>query len=146
MLPCKNIWTMHTGTKHDYLGVDMEFNDDGTLDASMIPYLTSVIAEFPKLIKGRAATPATEHLFTVQDEKEARPLKEERALAFHHTVAQLLCMATRTRRDIQTAVAFLTTQVKTPDKDNWRKQKHVLKYLNSTKYLKLKISVEVWEY
>ncbi len=68
--------TMHTGTKHDYLGVDMEFNDDGTLDASMIPYLTSVIAEFPKLIKGRAATPATEHLFTVQDEKEARPLKE----------------------------------------------------------------------
>ena len=100
--------TMHRGTKHDYLGVDMEFNEDGILYASKIPYLKGVIAEFPELIKGRAATPATEHLFTVGDEKEARPLEEERALTFHHTVAQLLFMATRMRRDIQTAVAFLT--------------------------------------
>jgi len=35
--------TMHTGTKHDYLGVDMEFNEDGTLDASMIPYLKGIM-------------------------------------------------------------------------------------------------------
>jgi hypothetical protein len=28
--------SMHTGQKHDYFGVDMEFNDDGTLHASMI--------------------------------------------------------------------------------------------------------------
>ena len=122
--------------------VDMEFNEDGTLDASMIPNLKGVIAEFPELIKGKAATPATEQLFRVRDEKEVRPLKEERALAFHHTVVQLLFMATRTRRDIQMAVAFLTTQVKTPNKDNWGKLKRVLKYLNGTKYLRLKISVE----
>ncbi len=134
--------TMHTGTIHDYLGVDMEFNEDGTLDASMIPYLKGVITEFPELIKGKVATPATEHLFTVRDEKEMRPLEEERALAFHHTVVQLLFMANRTRRNIQTAVAFLTMRVKTPDKDNWGKLKQVLKYLNGTKYLKLKISVE----
>ncbi len=93
--------TVHTGTKHDYLGVDMEFNEDGTLDASMILYLNGVIAEFPELINGRVATPSTEHLFTVRDEKEARPLEEERALAFHHTVTQLLFMATRTRRDMR---------------------------------------------
>ena len=134
--------TMHTGTKHDYLGVNMEFNEDGTLDASMIPYLKGVIAEFPELNKGIAATPTTEHLFTVQDEKEARPLKEERAVAFHHTVAQLLFMATRTRHDIQPAVAFLTMPVKTSGEDDWGKLKWVLKYLNGTKYLKLKISVE----
>jgi hypothetical protein len=99
----------------------------------MIPYLKGIIAEFPELIKGRAATPATKHLFTVRYEKEAMPLEEERALGFHHTVAQLLFMATRTRRDIQTAVAFLMTRVKTPDKYNWGKLKRVLKYLNGTK-------------
>jgi hypothetical protein len=27
---------MHTGKKHDYLGINMEFNDDGILDVSMI--------------------------------------------------------------------------------------------------------------
>ena len=78
----------------------------------------------------------------MQDEYKAKLREEERALAFHHTMAQLLFMSTRARRDIQTAVAFLTTKVKTPDEDNWEKLKRVLKYLNGTKYLKLKLSME----
>jgi hypothetical protein len=28
--------SMHTGKKHSYLGVNMEFNDDGTLEVLMI--------------------------------------------------------------------------------------------------------------
>ena len=78
-----------------------------------------MIKEFPEKNTGQAATPAAAHLFKIRDEKEARPLGEEQALAFHHTVAQLLFMATRARRDIQTAVVFLTTRVKNPDKDGW---------------------------
>ena len=62
--------------------------------------------------------PAADHLFTVRDEKEARALKEERALVFRHTVAQLLFMPTRARCDIQMAVAFLTTRVKSPEEDD----------------------------
>jgi len=50
-------------------------------------------------------------------------------------------MATRARRDIQTAVAFLTTRVKHPDEDDWGKLKRVLKYLNGTKYLKLRLTM-----
>ncbi len=92
--------SMHTGKKLDYMGVDMEFNNDGTLDVLMIPYLKNVIADFPELIVGKAATPAAEHLFVIRDEKEMRPLEEERALAFHYTVAQLLFMSTRARQDI----------------------------------------------
>jgi hypothetical protein len=110
--------SMHMRNKHDYLGVDLEFIDDGSLDVSMVNYLKSVIAEFPEMITGKAATPAADHLFTVWDKKEARVLKEERALVFHHIVAQLLFMLTRARRDKQMAVAFLTTRVKSPDKDD----------------------------
>ncbi len=119
--------SMHTGNKYNYLGVDLEFNDDGTLDMLMVNYLKSVIAKFPEMITGKAAMPAADHLFTVRDEKEARALKEESALIFHHTVAQLLFMSTRARRNIQMAVAFLTTRVKSPDKDDWGKLKCVLK-------------------
>jgi hypothetical protein len=133
--------TMHTGRKVDYLGVDMEFRKDGTLGILMVEYLKNVIAEFPERITGKAVTPAADHLFKIRDAKESRPLEEERALAFHHMVAQLLFMATRARRDIQTAVAFLTTQVKEPYKDDWGKLKHILKYLNGTKYLRLTLSV-----
>ena len=78
----------------------------------MIGYLKNVIAEFPEIFSGKSPTPAADHLFQIREEKDAKPLEEERALAFHHTVAQLLFMATRARRDIQTAVAFLTTRVK----------------------------------
>jgi hypothetical protein len=39
-------------------------------------------------------------------------------------------------------VAFLTTRVIEPDKDDWGKLKRVLKYLNRMKYLKLKLSLE----
>ncbi len=55
--------SMHMGRKHDYLGADMEFNKDGTLDVSMIKYLKNVIDDFPETIIGRAATPAANHLF-----------------------------------------------------------------------------------
>jgi hypothetical protein len=70
--------------------------------------------------------------------KDVKLLEEERALAFHHTVVQL----TRVRHNIQSAVAFLTTRVEAPDEDDWRKLKRVLNYLNGTKYLKLKLSIE----
>ncbi len=70
----------------------MEFNNYGMLEVSMIAYVRNVIAEFLEIIQGKSATPAADHLFTVGDEKDAKPLKEERALAFHHTVAQLVFM------------------------------------------------------
>jgi hypothetical protein len=63
-------------------------------------------------------------------------------IAFHHTTAQLLFMATRVGWDIQMVVAFQITRVKSPDKDDWGKLKRMLKYLNGTKYLKLTISME----
>ena len=94
------------------------------------------------MIRGRGATPAHDKLFVIRDEKETQKLSEEQALVCHHTVAQLLFMATKARRDIQTAVAFLTTRVKSPGKDDWGKLKHVLKYLNGTKYLELRLTVD----
>ncbi len=63
----------------------------------MITYLKNVISDFLELITGKAATPAADHLFNIRDKKEARLQEEERALAFHHTVAQLLFMSMRAR-------------------------------------------------
>jgi hypothetical protein len=100
---------MHTGQKHNYLGVDMEFKDDGTLDKSMVAYLKNVISKFPEMISKKAATPAGDYFFQIRKGKEAKPLEEERSFAFHHTIAQSRFMATRARSDIQTAVAFLAT-------------------------------------
>ena len=89
---------------------------------------------------GQQATPAADHLFKVNE--DGRKLGEDQSDAFHHTVYQLLFAANRARRDIQTAVSFLTTRVKAPDEDDWGKLKRVLRYLNGTKHLKLTLQAD----
>jgi hypothetical protein len=56
---------MHTGRKHDYLRVDLEFQEDGNLQVSMVRYFTSVIEGFTELIIGKAASPAGDRLFDI---------------------------------------------------------------------------------
>ncbi len=107
----------------------------------MILYLIKVITEFPKKITGVASTLAADHLFQICPPTEAHILPESQVIAYHHTTAQLLYLSW-VRRDIQTAVAFLTTWVKVPDGVDWGKLKCVLKYLNGTRNLKLTLSVD----
>ena len=63
---------MHLGNKHDYLGMDFEFMDNGSLEVSMFQYLDSIIYEFPEFITGKAATPTEDHLFRVRDADETK--------------------------------------------------------------------------
>ena len=93
------------------------------------------------MITGKASTPAADHLFSVRDSDEAKYLLEEKAIAFHHTTAQLLLLSSLAIRDIHTAVSFLTTKVKKPDEDNWGKLKRALKYLNGMRRLKLTLRI-----
>ena len=51
-------------------------------------------------------------------------------------------MCSRAHRYIQKAVSFLTTRVKHPNEYDWGKLKKVLKYLNGTRHMKLKMMVE----
>jgi hypothetical protein len=106
---CGTKLSMHTGQKHEYWGMDMEFNKDGTLEVLMITYLKNVIEQFPEEIPGRVSSPAAEHLFAIRDKSKVRVLEEERASAFHHMVAKLLFMCMRAQRGIQIAVVFVTT-------------------------------------
>jgi len=105
----------------------------------MIPYSDSIIEEFPEMIQNTSPTPAAEHLFKLRE--NGKLLDENQTMIFHRTVAQLLFLCTRARRDLQTAVGFLSTRVKNPDEDDWGKVKRVLKYLNGTRSLKLRLSI-----
>jgi len=126
------------GTVHDYLGMTFDYSFAKEVRVNMWDYLRNVIKEFPEEITGTCVMPASDNLFKVR--KDGRKLSEELADAFHHTVYQLLFAANRARRDIQTAVLFLTTQVKAPDEDDWGKLVRVLKYINGTRYMMLILS------
>ena len=58
-------------------------------------------------------------------------------MIFHNAVAKCLYLSKRSRPDIQTAVAFLTTRVKEPDEDDWKKLQRLLGYLKGTSHLVL---------
>ena len=130
----------HVGSVHEYLGMTFDYSKPGSVEISMDKYIANIIDSFPENIAGVSATPATDKLFQVRDDD--RPLPEEQAVMFHHVTAQLLFASTRVRRDIQTTVAFLMTRVKNPGEDDWGKLKRVLKYLNGTRHLHLKLTVD----
>ena len=47
-------------------------------------------------------------------------------------MAQLLFSGIRCRKDSQTEIAFLTTRVRKPDEDDWKKPRRLLGYLKRT--------------
>jgi hypothetical protein len=127
----------HRGKVHDYLGMIFDFLKKGKVMINMIEYLKNIINDFLEEIFATRTSPATNHLFIVRDPSLATPLPEEQARAFHHVVAQLLFLSARARRDVQPATAFLTTQMRCPDEDNWGKVKRLLGYLKGTLHMPL---------
>ena len=57
-------------------------------------------------------------------------------------MAQLLFTGIRCRKDVQTAISFLTKRARKPDEDNWKKLRRLLGYLKRTIKLALIIRAE----
>jgi hypothetical protein len=134
----------NVGMTHDYLGMTFDYAFEGEVCINMCKYLSKVIEDFPEEITGVSATPAADSLFKVRE--DGKKLNKKQADILYHTVYQLLFAANRARRDIQTAVSFLTTRVHAPDEDDWGKLKRVLKYLKGTRYLKLILSADAMNF
>jgi hypothetical protein len=115
---------------HDYLGMVIDFSEDGKVQIKMVDYITDMLDELPDDMAGEAASPAANHLFTIN--KEPVLLNVENSEMFHHHTAKLLFLSKRARPDIQTAVAFLTTQVRSPDEVDYKKLGRCMKYLRGT--------------
>jgi hypothetical protein len=67
---------------------------------------------------------------------------EEAAVLFHHNVAKLLFLCKRPWPDIQTAIAFLCTRVKCPDEDDYKNLCSVMKCLQGTINMQLKLETD----
>ena len=83
---------------------------------------------------------APDDLFVVNE--DAEKLSEEGATAFHNLVAKTLYVSKRARLDVSTAIAFLTTRVRAPDVDDWRKLSHLMEYLRVDRLCPLILSTD----
>ena len=99
----------------------------------MIPYIKEMIKDFREYDPSpdkKANTPAAEFLFKVDE--ESRLVDDSRSKVFHTFVSKALFATKRSRPDIHTAVVFLTTRVRGPNKDDWKKLIRLMQYLRNT--------------
>jgi len=127
------------GKVHKFLGMRFDYSEEGIFRCDMIDYIKQILADFPEEITKSSPSPHSDNLFKIRDKREL--LDEKMASAFHHTVAQLLFLSHRARRDLSPAVPFLTSRVKSPDKDDWGKVRRVLQYLRGTLHMPLRLEV-----
>jgi hypothetical protein len=67
-------------------------------------------------------------------------LPPEKSVEFHNLVAKTLYATKQARPNTCTAIAFLMMRVRAPDKDDWNKLTHLMKYLSGTGMLPLILS------
>ena len=56
---------------YDYLGMNLDFSEDGNVKVSMIIYLNEILRDFPELLGDITMSPAANHLFKVRSDDEA---------------------------------------------------------------------------
>jgi hypothetical protein len=69
-------------------------------------------------------------------------LDSKQSEMFHHITARLLFLCKHAQPDIQTAVAFLCTPVKSPDNDDYKKLACVIRYLCHTTNMLLTLEAD----
>jgi hypothetical protein len=120
------------GKVHEYLAMNLDDNVSIIVKIHVKKHIEEMLKEFPETIpESLRKCPWNEDLFEIYP--NAKKLGNEKATAFHAFVAKALFISKRARCDIQPAIAFLTTRVKGPSKDNWKKLCNLLHYLKSTK-------------
>jgi len=122
--------TVHRGKEHIYLGMGLDFREEGKVKIDMSKYIQDMLGELDPWYDGTAVTPASANLFTVR--QEAEKLAPADCEQFHRAVAQCLFLWKRGRPDIGTAISFLCKRVNNPDFDDKKKLRRVMQYLRAT--------------
>ena len=118
-----------------YVGMTFDFSVEGRVTVSMKGYVYDLLDTLD--MTGTARTPATSDLFTVRE--DCPKLPQDRREQFHSNVAKVLYLAKRVRPDILTACIFLATRVLCADTDDESKLNRLLRYLNGTRDLDMKL-------
>ena len=126
------------GKIHEYLGMTIYFTNIGKVKMTMYDYVDKMISKLPTKMIGESATPAFNYLFEICDKDDAGQLLTlKMSEEFYHLVAKTLFLSKQVKPNLQTAVAFFTTRVKSPDNNDQKKFSKLIKYLQETRYLPL---------
>ncbi len=109
----------------------------------MFDYIDEILTAFDKAepkSAGIKTTAAPDDLFKV--DKDCEKLHSNKVVEFHNLVAKTLYATKRARPATCTAIAFLTTRLRAPNQDDWRKLSRLMKYVRGTRKMPLLLSVD----
>ena len=120
--------TVHRGDVHSYIGMTMDFSNEGKVHVSMTGYTQDILDLYS--VKSTATSPATSNLFTIDPHSPRLP--EPNRQLFHSAVAKLLYIAKRTRPELLPMVSFLASRVSAATDEDMNKLKRGLSYLKGS--------------
>jgi hypothetical protein len=129
------------GKIHKYLGMTLDYSVPGQVKITILDYVDDILAAFDKAEQiggGTKTSAAPDSLFKVDEDCEK--FAQAKAVEFHNLVAKTLYANTRARPDTCTAIAFLITRVREPDKDDWTKLVHLMRYIRGNRTMPLILS------
>jgi hypothetical protein len=136
--------TVSRGKIHKYIGMTLDYTVRGKVKITMSDYVYEILTAFDKAEPksgGTQSSAAPESLLKVDESCEK--LKQDKYVEFHNLVANTLYATKRDRPDTCTTIAFLTTRVRAPDKDDWTKLFHLMRYIRDTRTMPLILSANV---
>ena len=77
---------VNRGKIHGYLGMTLDFTEEGKVKIKMLDYVEKMLAEAPDEMDGKAPTLAANHNFDIDEDSPL--LDEDRAQVFHTFVAK----------------------------------------------------------
>ena len=122
---------MTRGKIHEYLGMKLDYSQDGKFIVDMVDYIKKMCDDYFKdTVPKKVSSPWTDNLFQVL---KRHTVPKEAQEKFHTTVAQGLFACKRARPDISPAIAFLTTRVREPTWLDVAKLDRMMAFLYHTK-------------
>ncbi|XP_070492249.1 uncharacterized protein [Chironomus tepperi] len=123
------------GNVKHFLGIDVKRDEDGNFQISQRQYIEKVVEE-AGLNDGKVSKyPLMTGYFRHHDENYLESNNEYRKL-----IGKLLYISTNTRPDIAASVGILSQKISKPTKTDLIEVRRIIRYLNGTKNLSLKLS------
>jgi hypothetical protein len=133
--------TVSRGKIHKYLGMTLDYTVCGQVTITMFDYVDEILTAFDKAEpKGGGTKTSTAPGILFKVDESCVKLAQNNAVEFHNLVAKTLYGTKRARPDTCTAIAFLTTRVREPNKDDCTKLVHLMRYIRGTRTMPLILS------
>jgi hypothetical protein len=118
------------GRVERYLGMDVEFKDNGTIRLSQRPYIEDVLESFGMEDANPASTPF--EAGSIIDDKHDPSNSEFTIKEYQRGVGCIQYLATKTRPELSRVASFLAQYNAAPTPKCWKAFKHALRYLRSS--------------